>query len=527
MIPRFKNVLKIDIWAMMETVVILLGILLIGGPILTLMIKGMFYGLSSAFNIESIVPSQRVVELLIRSIALASLSGVATVGLGFFIALFIWRFYAYAIKFVLGFLMLLFLIPSFVHAQSWIFFMDWVNGYLGYNFTGFYASLWVFVMTYLPCSIGFSLVGLYGIDPDLIDTGELYSSTLDTLKSVLMPLCSPFLMVSFNLIFVLCLTDFGIPSLFAINVYPLHIFSEFSTDQSVGHAFLAALPLLFITAIVVFSSFSVIARLRFDYTVVEANSRAKKRQFSSWASKVVLFCAAMVWGFQIAVPLGSLLMESKDYAVLTNSLDVLSNSLIIASAAALICLTIGFVIGNSMVEQDKTLKWWWVFLSMVFIMPAPLVGIGLIAFWQHLPLGLYGTIGMPIMAAVIRFLPIVVLVSYVQLKTLDQEIMDATTVFMTNKWTRYWYVLLPMCKKGIIISLGMAFALTLGELGATLMVTPPGVNTLIMKLYNYLHFGASNTVATLCLLLLGMIVIMGCVIGTILALMDKLNRNGR
>jgi iron(III) transport system permease protein len=41
----------------------------------------------------------------------------------------------------------------------------------------------------------------------------------------------------------------------------------------------------------------------------------------------------------------------------------------------------------------------------------------------------------------------------------------------------------------------------MGELGATLLVAPPGKATLIMRLYNLLHYGASRDVASLCLLL--------------------------
>ena len=47
----------------------------------------------------------------------------------------------------------------------------------------------------------------------------------------------------------------------------------------------------------------------------------------------------------------------------------------------------------------------------------------------------------------------------------------------------------------------VVFALTLGELGATLLVIPPGQSTLTLRLYNYLHYGASEEVAGLSLLL--------------------------
>ena len=67
---------------------------------------------------------------------------------------------------------------------------------------------------------------------------------------------------------------------------------------------------------------------------------------------------------------------------------------------------------------------------------------------------------------------------------------------MVQDWLR---VRLPLLTPGLLAALCVAFALTLGELGATLIVAPPGQQTLTMRIYNYLHYGASDTVAGLCL----------------------------
>ena len=54
---------------------------------------------------------------------------------------------------------------------------------------------------------------------------------------------------------------------------------------------------------------------------------------------------------------------------------------------------------------------------------------------------------------------------------------------------------------GLIVAGMTVFLLTIGELSATLLVLPPGRNTLAVKTYNLLHYGASDAVAGLCLLL--------------------------
>jgi len=63
-------------------------------------------------------------------------------------------------------------------------------------------------------------------------------------------------------------------------------------------------------------------------------------------------------------------------------------------------------------------------------------------------------------------------------------------------------VRLPLLLPGLLAGASLVFALTLGELGATLIVAPPGQSTLTLRIYNYLHYGASDVVAGLCLAML-------------------------
>jgi iron(III) transport system permease protein len=48
----------------------------------------------------------------------------------------------------------------------------------------------------------------------------------------------------------------------------------------------------------------------------------------------------------------------------------------------------------------------------------------------------------------------------------------------------------------------IAFILSLGELGTTLLVIPPGRETIPIKIYNLMHYGADQLVAALCLILI-------------------------
>ena len=55
---------------------------------------------------------------------------------------------------------------------------------------------------------------------------------------------------AFGFVFLICCTDYSVPSLFGADVYALDIFAQFSASNSAAQAFLYALPLLLVTLIV-------------------------------------------------------------------------------------------------------------------------------------------------------------------------------------------------------------------------------------------------------------------------------------
>jgi iron(III) transport system permease protein len=63
----------------------------------------------------------------------------------------------------------------------------------------------------------------------------------------------------------------------------------------------------------------------------------------------------------------------------------------------------------------------------------------------------------------------------------------------------------------------LVFVLAMGELGATVVVAPPGSQTLTLRIYNYMHYGASDAVAALCLAMAAVAVLAGAAAALALA----------
>jgi iron(III) transport system permease protein len=62
-------------------------------------------------------------------------------------------------------------------------------------------------------------------------------------------------------------------------------------------------------------------------------------------------------------------------------------------------------------------------------------------------------------------------------------------------------VRLPLLHGALLGAGLLAAVLSFAELGATLLLLPPGAGSLTIRIYNYLHYGQSDVIAGLCLVL--------------------------
>ena len=132
--------------------------------------------------------------------------------------------------------------------------------------------------------------------------------------------------------------------------------------------------------------------------------------------------------------------------------------------------------------------------------PAPLIGISLIRLFSGMGF-IYGTVTLTVLGTLIRFTSLASLIVLAQLRRNDQLLFDAADVFKPSTLRGLIGVKLPLQAPGIIGAAAIVFAFTMGELGVTLLTVPPGSETVTIRVFNYLHYGGSDVVAGLCLML--------------------------
>lgn len=144
--------------------------------------------------------------------------------------------------------------------------------------------------------------------------------------------------------------------------------------------------------------------------------------------------------------------------------------------------------------------------------PAVTMGIGLITIWnQPLMDIVYGSSLIIIFGYVARFIPFAVAAAISGLRQLDTKLEEAAFMASSNWWRVMGKIVVPLISPSLITGFFIVFILALGELGTTLLVTPPGRETISLKIYNLMHYGAEEKVAALCLVLMAAILMFSTV----------------
>jgi ABC-type Fe3+ transport system permease subunit len=93
------------------------------------------------------------------------------------------------------------------------------------------------------------------------------------------------------------------------------------------------------------------------------------------------------------------------------------------------------------------------------------------------------------------------LVIHAQMRRVDPLLIDAARLQRPPGPARWLRIELPLAAPGLAAAAGLVFCASIGELDATMMTAAPGQGVLSMLVFNYLHYGVSETVAALGLLL--------------------------
>jgi iron(III) transport system permease protein len=325
-----------------------------------------------------------------------------------------------------------------------------------------------------------------------------------------MRLAAPSITAAALLIFVLAISEFGVPGLLRVRVFTTEVFTAFAALYDFGRATLMALPLLLLSIAVAAVAVSVAGeRLVTTQRGLAAGHGAAL--FDTWTSVGVVAAMSVVI-LALILPLALLWREASGVrswtAAVEGSSTAIGNSLLFATVGATLTTGVGLILGYARARAGRRVGF---FADLTFVVlfsvPSTIVGVGLISLWNRPgPLGtLYGTDAMLLLGYLARFLPVAALgmAAAVQQVPGSHEEAAATT---GAGWTRtMMHIVVPQVFPALIAVWVVVFVLAFGELGASILVAPPGETTLPIRIYTLIANAPPSQVAALALLQAGVI----------------------
>jgi iron(III) transport system permease protein len=391
------------------------------------------------------------------------------------------------------------LLPPYIVALAWVNLgWDWLSEWT-YSLP---AAIVVLSLVLYPLSMLATEVATRRIDGRLEEAGLIVASPGRVLRHITLPLVAPSVIAAALIIFVLAVSEFGVPGLLRVRVYTTEVFTAFAAFYDFSRAVALAVPLLVLCVAVA----AVAAMLLGDRLVTTRRSLAVTPVvFHAWR-RPALAGVVFVVATALALPMLILVREAlgaRSLASATGSIDAIVNSLFLATVGATLIVTIAVCLGYAQARACRSVRHTaQVLMVVLFAVPSTIIGVGLIGLWNRPgSLGLlYGTDAMLLLAYLARFVPVATLILAATTQTVSVSQEEASAVSGIGWLRTVRGIVLPQLRVGVGAAWVVAFVLAFGELGASILVAPPGEATLPIRIYTIIANTPSSNVAMLALL---------------------------
>ena len=365
------------------------------------------------------------------------------------------------------------------------------------------AAVVVLGLVFYPLSLLATEVALRRVDGRLEEAALLVAPPGRVFRRITLPMAAPSILAAALVIFVLAVSEFGVPALLRVRVYTTEVFTAFAALYDFSRAIVLSVPLLLLCVVVAGVAVAVIGE---RFVATRGSTGTHPPLFDAWrraADVGMLMVIAGALGLPIVVLARQALGAGSLDAALSGSAAAIANSLTLAAAGAIGVVSIAIWLGYARARARP-----WIgqpadvlFLAL-FAIPSTVVGVGLIGVWNRpgIPGLLYGTQAMFLLAYLARFLPVAALILAASTRYVPRSHEEAAAV-SGAAWARTMVrIVLPQIRFGIGVAAAVVFILAFGELGASILVSPPGEATLPIRIYTIIANTPPSHVAALALL---------------------------
>jgi iron(III) transport system permease protein len=406
---------------------------------------------------------------------------------------------------------------------------------------GLIPAIWIHTLAGLPWVIWLAGVGLNRVERNLEEDALINGGTWNTLRFVTFPRAVPALGLAALWLVVQTTTEIAITDMMQVRTFAEEVYTQFArpdpgaSRDAAARALVVALPPSALGMILILgllwhweSRLPPLALAAESWPLL----RLGRARWLAWLSLMALLFVLL------GMPVGSLIWKTgqippgRDWSasvfrvnfvqVCHTQRPLLTSSVGSAAATAGIVAALALVSCWLIRERPRWATLAFIILIVAWMMPGPILGIGLKEsiillmraedavsgnrvhiFRQFL---YSGPSPLPVMwADAIRFLPCAVALLWPATRVISQAQFDVARTDGAMPSGELRHVVVPSVFPAFGLALVAVTALSLGELSAGKMVETPGGETFAHELFMQMHYGTGNHLAAMCLLLLGAI----------------------
>jgi iron(III) transport system permease protein len=387
-------------------------------------------------------------------------------------------------------------IPPYVLALVWIV----VTGYSAFSYS-LAGSMLVLGIGFYPLPMLAAEAGFRRVDASLEEAGMMTAERWRVFLRITLPLVAPLVAAAGLLVFALAVAEFGVPGLLRVRVFTTEVFTAFAALYDFGRATALAVPLLIVTLIAV-----VTARWSIGDRLLAGNSTWRPALLPQNASRdMAVFVIILVFvAMGMGVPLATLAMRARDVTEnVLSAWPAARFSIVLSLTAATSAAIIGLLLGYTRARMKSRLgPFMDLLLIGAFAIPSTVVGVGIIGVWNRpaVPIALYASPMAIVIGYMARFLPVAVLIVAAGVRQVPVASEEAAETCGVS-WVRsFWRIVMPQVRGSVIAAWVTVFIFTFGELGTTVLISPPGQSTLPVRMYTLIANTPEAEVATLALI---------------------------
>ena len=349
-----------------------------------------------------------------------------------------------------------------------------------------------------------------------------------TARAVTAPLVAPAVLSGALIAFVNAIALFGSQAIVGLPgrvfTLPTRIYALFDHPPQYGLA--SAMSLIFVALTVAALAVQRRYLARRSYVTVGGKGSRPQRIDLGRARWALLGFCVLVFVVAVLAPYLTLLAVSlskswglafwqnltlKNYRFVLLEYDVtrraIANSLLLASAAATLAVVLGSLVAwldlRTTLAGRKVMD----YASLVPLgLPGIVVAVAMIQFWLRVPVPIYGTLLIILLAYTGRYVPLAVRSASAAFRQIDPALEETARITGAGWLRTFRAVSLPLARPGLFAGWLLVFVPAIQELSASILLFSSGSMTLAVAVYNLYETGYLEPVAALAIVTMVIIV---------------------